>query len=273
MTNTNIELLPTIEQVANKKPLEMKEYQTIRSQNPSIYFNGEFGKYGYMSALLYKRENIYNIMEDEKYRDDLIIEFDNHELESLDVMWGVRQKQFDTPEETIDYLKTLKILPIGDTTNTYQKFLDEIDIETFESLSYPVAVDMIINSNIDDKPYVTLFIATNTFPEGTDLTYIVPIMSEKFTEKFFTMVTDYKFYKDNIMYDIYVEQEHPENESLHIVYAKTNENIFLDDDPSYHDSDIAQYIEENVLGVTYDKHEVNTLKLCTEKSVIDLENT
>lgn len=274
MNNKNIELLPTIEQLANKNPADMEEYQTIRSQNPSIYFNGEFGKYGYMSALLYRRENTYNIMEDEDYRDDLIIEFDNHELESLDVMWGVRQKQFDTPEETIDYLKTLKILPIGDTPNTYQKFLDEIDIEIFESLSYPVAVDMTINnSDIDEKPYVTLFVVTNTFPKGTSLTLENPIMSGKFNDKIFSMKEEYSFYKNDTMYDIYVEQEHPSDKSLHIVYAKTNENIFLDEDPSYHDSNIAQYIEENVLGVKYDDNDHDlSLKLCTEKSVIDLEN-
>ena len=270
----SIELLPTIEQLANKNPSDMEEYQVISTKQPDIYFAGEFGKYGYMSALLYRVGNTYNITEDEKYRGDLIIEFDNHELESLDVMWGYRKKQFDTPEETIEYLKTLKIFPIGNTPNRYQQFLDDIDIETFESLSYPVAVDITINvREEDDIHYVTLFIATNTFPEGTDLTIENGIMSGEFNVKFINMSSDYHFSKNEIMYDIYIQQEHPEDKSLPIVYAKINEHIFLDEDMSYHDTDIAQYIEERVLGVEYDENDDDIrLKLCTEKSVIHLDN-
>lgn len=275
MKNTKIKLLPIIEQESNNNQKQMQERQKINNKHPDIYFTGNFKEYGNITASIYRKENTYNILEDKEYTDDLIIEFDNHTIKDLSVMWGYRKKQFNTPQETINYLKTLEILPTNNTTNTYQKFLKEIEIETIESLNYPIAVDITTNNDEKNKkPYVTIFIATNTFPPKTNLTIENDIMSHHFNEKLENMKTDYNFYKNETMYDIYIQQENPENNTLNNVHAEINTRIFLDDNPKYYKDDIAQYIEENVLGVTYDYEEEEeiALKFCTNSSITILDN-
>lgn len=185
-------------------------------QEPDISFSGLFIGYGALDAQIYAQENPYNIFEDERYQHDIIIEFDNHYIENT-VLQSSQKTQFDNAREAIKYLQSLKILPLDNTENAYQKFLEEIDIEIFENLSYPIAITTTDDTEVlgapRDSKYVTLMITTNNFVgnEKKDMEISRGLtMSIPFLEKTSKMCIDYDFYKNAYLYNIYVYQEHPE---------------------------------------------------------------
>lgn len=225
-------------------------------ENSDMFFSGLFIGYGALDAQIYAKQNNYNIFEDEKYQHDIIIEFDNHYIKQKPVFQSPKKMQFDTAKQVIEHLQSLEILPIDNAENRYKKFVEEIDIEILENLSYPVAIVTADDRETLGAPrdcrYVTLMIATNNFPDSEQKSLELQnsmLMSIPFSKKTTKMCFDYDFYKNAYLYDIYVYQEHPETKQKKLVHVGKNKKFPFTDELFFHSTEIALYIEDNVLGV------------------------
>lgn len=270
MQTHDITILPEIDSVSSKG--KIGENTTLETrQEADMYFSGLFIGYGALDAQIYAKQNNYNIFEDEKYQHDIIIEFDNHYIRQKPVFQSPKKTQFDTAKQVIEYLQSLEILPIDNAENRYKKFVEEIDIEILENLSYPVAIVTADDRETLGAPrdcrYVTLMIATNNFPESEQESLELQksmLMSIPFVKKTTKMSFDYDFYKNAYLYDVYVYQEHPETKQKKLVHVGKNEKLSFTDEIYNHAIEIALYIEDNVFNVdrTGEKPYEPRLQLC-----------
>lgn len=255
MQTDNITMLPEIGCVFGEGNIGENTILETR-QEADIYFSGLFIGYGALDAKIHAKQNNYNIFEDERYQHDIIIEFDNHYINQNPVLQPPKKMQFNTAKEVIKYLQTLEILPIDNAENKYKKFVEEIDIEILENLSYPVAIVTADDRETLGAPrdcrYVTLMIATNNFPDSEQESLKLQksmLMSIPFVKKTTKMSFDYDFYKNAYLYDIYVFQEHPETKQKKLVHVGKNEKLPFTDEIYNHAIEIALYIEDNVFNV------------------------
>lgn len=235
-------------------------------QNADIVFHGQFINHGNIIAKIHAKPNTYNIFEDPKHQNETIIEFNNHQITPT----HTPKTQFDNKTQALQHLQSLKITTTNNK-NTYKQFLQETAPKLLENLKYPIIIEIVDSNEVLGHPkqnqYVTIIIIENTFNKNMDLTIKRgEYMSRAFLRKLSNICSDYDYYKNSYIYDIYVFKEAPHTKQQKLIHKENNINIPFTDEINLHSQEIAIYIENNVLNVnnkTQNSHDYNSkIQLC-----------
>lgn len=249
MKKEEITLLPEVKNTTSRN-LFPDSFWRGKLESPAMSFHGNFRGYGELRTFFYYRENTYNIFEDKVYENDVIIEFENHTIKNSSLFHSKQNTPIYSAKELIEFLEQLEIVPNNDDNNEYQKFLEEIDLEYFESLNYPVRLEYTQGYDLNSEKYVTLFVSTNTFMDKNNSQKLSEDeIDDKLLINAYELKRSYLIHREGQFFDVYTIQMYqtPEGVKKRLVHIDENYQFYIEPEDEFLKDDISSYIENKVI--------------------------